>query len=83
MLKVNTETGSIYMFDMENLKMQRVNDTGNFDPMRQDGEWIQMLLEPTIEIGKAMKIALAPLGDPETTDCTMRFTSYVTKIEEL
>lgn len=81
--KVITETGSVYEFDMANLKMRRVDHTNKSQDLRNDGEWIQMLVEPGIEVGRTMVIALAPLGDPETTDCTMRYTSTVLKVEEL
>lgn len=81
--RVVTETGSVYEFDMENLLMRRVEHTKKSNDLRKDGEWIQMLVEPGIELGHTMVIALAPLGDPETTDCTMRYTSTVIKVEEV
>lgn len=79
MVTVHTETGSVYEFDYENMKMRRVNSTGNFDPLRKDGEWAEMLLWPEMEVGYPMNIALAPLA--EGFDVTMRHTSYVTKID--
>ena len=81
--RVITETGSVYEFDMEALKMRRVEHTKKSDDLRKDGEWIQMLLEPGIEVGHTLIIALAPLGDLETTDCTMRYTSTVLKVEDI
>lgn len=81
--KVITETGSVYEFDMKNLLMRRADHTNKSNDLRRDGEWIQMLVEPGIEVGHTMVIALAPLGDPETTDCTMRYTSTVIKVEEV
>ena len=81
MIKVTTATGSLYEFDMDNLQMRRADHTKKSFDLRKDGEWIQMLKEPAIEVGKAMIIALAPLGDPDTTDCTMRYTTEVLKVE--
>ena len=83
MKRVVTETGSVYEFDMENLKMRRADHTKKSEDLRGDGEWIQMLIEPGIELGRTMIIALAPLGDHETTDCTMRYTSGVISIEDV
>lgn len=84
-LKVTTATGSIYEFNLPKLLMRRIEDVANADSstLRQDGEWLQMLLAPKIEVGKPMTIALAPLGDPDTTDVTMRHTTTVTSIEEV
>ena len=84
-LKVTTATGSIYEFNLPKLLMRRIEDVTNVDSstLRQDGEWLQMLLAPKIEVGKPMTIALAPLGDPDTTDVTMRHTTTVTSIEEV
>ena len=42
-----------------------------------------MLQAPEIAVGQRMIVALAPLGDPETTDCTMRYTTPVIKVEEV
>lgn len=81
--RVITETGSVYEFDMENLRMRRAEHTKKSNDLRMDGEWVQMLVEPGVELGQTMVIALAPLGDPETTDCTMRYTSTVIKVEEI
>lgn len=81
MIKVVTETGSVYMFDMENLKMQRLDHTNKSQDLRKDGEWLQMLLEPGIEVGRTMAIPLAPLA--EGFECTMRFTSTVLSAEEV
>ena len=63
--------------------MRRIEHTAESNDLRLDGEWIDMLIEPGIEIGRTMVIALAPLGDPATTDCTMRYTSTVVKVEEV
>ncbi len=81
--RVTTETGSVYEFNMDTLQMRRAEHTKKSNDLRQDGEWIQMLVEPGIEVGHTMVIALAPLGDPETTDCTMRYTSTVIKVEDI
>jgi hypothetical protein len=81
--KVITETGSVYEFDMSNLMVRRLEHTKKSQDLRQDGEWLQMLIEPGIEVGQSIVIALAPLGDPENTECTMRYTTPVLKVEEV
>lgn len=76
-ITVKTETGSVYELDAQELKLRRVpsNKEGK---LRQDDEWIQMLMWPEIEVGFSMHIALAPLA--EGFDVTMRHTSRVTEI---
>lgn len=79
MLRVVTETGSLYEFDMDNLKMRRADHTKKSDDLRRDGEWLQMLLQPEINKGQRMHIALEPLGEGEVT---MRYTTPVLSITE-
>lgn len=79
MIRVTTETGSIYDFDQENMRTRRVNTTGNFEAMRKDGEWSDLVLMPDIKIGASMRF---PLVVREDGDVTFRTTSYVTKIED-
>lgn len=81
MKKVITETGSVYLFDMDELKMCRAEHTKKSDDLRLDGEWVQMLIEPGIEVGRTMVIPLAPLA--EGYECTMRYTSTVIKVEDI
>jgi hypothetical protein len=79
MIKVHTETGSVYEMDMPNLRMRRALHTEKSNDLRMDGEWIQMLQWPDIEQGYSMRIPLAPLA--EGYDVTFRTTSPVTQIE--
>lgn len=77
MLKVTTESGSIYEFDLPNLKMRRINTEF---PMRREKEWLNMLTEPYIRLGEPLRAALEPLGHG---DVTMRYSTPVTAIEEI
>lgn len=77
MLKVTTESGSVYEFDLPNLKMRRINAES---PMRGEEEWLDMLTEPYIRLGEPLRAALAPLG---FGDVTMRYSTPVTAIEEI
>lgn len=78
-IKVHTETGSIYEMDMENLRLRRVLHTEKSNDLRMDGEWIQMLMWPEIDLGYSMRIPLAPLAEGYAV--TFRTTSPVTEIE--
>lgn len=80
MIKVHTETGSVYEFDLENSLVRRVNQTGNFSPMRKDEEWTDLVTKPDIVIGRSMTFALIVRDDDLVT---FRSTSYVTKVEEI
>ena len=80
MIKVHTESGSIYEFDMENLRMRRIPKTkAKKYQLRQDKDWLQMLIAPEIEEGYRIGITLQGLHDPE--EVTFRTTTRVTKIE--
>ena len=80
MLKVHTESGSVYEFDMDNLKMRRVPKTkAKKYQLRQDKDWLQMLIRPEIEVGFRIGITLQGLHDPE--EVTFRTTTPVTLIE--
>ena len=81
-LRVFTETGSIYEFDLKNNKVLRFNDTGNFPSMRKDAQWIELVTIPEITLGQSMAFALRGVAeDPDIV--TFRTTSYVTKVEEV
>lgn len=79
MLRVTTETETVYEFDMDALKVRRVSAKR---AMRLDTEWLQMLQKPEIVLGYIMCIALEPFPDTSDDICTMRITSAVSKIEE-
>jgi hypothetical protein len=80
MIKVHTETGSIYELDVANTKVRRVFHTEASSDLRRDEEWVQMLLWPEIKTGASMYLILEPLGEGNVT---MRTTSYVVKVEEI
>lgn len=82
MLKVETTTGSTYLFDMENLKVIRLDHTDQSPDMRKDGEWLQMLVQPVVELNQCIRIPLEPLSGLDTDICTVRLTSPVESIEE-
>lgn len=81
-LRVFTETGSIYEFDLKNKKVLRFNDTGNFANMRKDAEWIDIVTMTQPVIGESMTFCLTGVAE-EPDLVTFRRTSYVTKIEEV
>jgi hypothetical protein len=80
MIKVTTETGSVYEFDVANSKMRRVPVDTPESALRRDGEWLKMIHIPYIEKEQPMRIPLEGLHDP--TEVTMRYSTAVTKIEE-
>lgn len=82
MYTVHTETGSVYDFDFDQMRMRRVNETGNFANMRQDNEWINLVTVPEINVGEGMRFVVSGLHeDPNVV--TIRTTSYVVKVEEV
>lgn len=82
LITVHTETGSVYEFDLEQNRVRRVNETGNFKAMRKDDQWLELVTVPTIVIGQPMGFALHGVAE-EPDMVTFRTTSYVTKIEEV
>ena len=74
---VKTETGSVYEIDMKNMKMRRSNSE---ESLRRDGEWITMLKEPIIELGRTMILFLEPLSEYQSI--TTRFTTIVKEIKD-
>lgn len=79
MIKVTTETGSIYEFDYTEMKARRTNETNNFAPMRKDDEWVRLLLKPEITIGEPLRFVISVRDDDVAT---IRTTSYVTSISD-
>lgn len=77
---IHTETGSVYDFDLPRMRMRRVNDTGNFKDLRQDGEWVSLVSIPTVVVGQPMRFVVAGLNDDPSV-VTIRTTSPVIKIE--
>ena len=81
MIKVTTETGSVYEFDIANYKMRRVPVDAPESELRRDGEWLNMIRPPRIEKGEPILIPLEGLHDP--SDVTMRYTTTVVDIQEV
>jgi hypothetical protein len=79
-ITVYTETGSVYEFDLEQNRVRRNNQTGNFEAMRKDDQWNDLVTIPEFVVGQSMQFALVVREDGVVT---MRTTSYVTKIEEV
>lgn len=74
---VKTETGSVYELDIENMRMRRSNSV---ESLRRDGEWVTMLKEPIVELGRTMILFLEPLSDH--CSITTRFTTIVKEIKD-
>ncbi len=74
---VKTETGSVYELDIENMRMRRSNSV---ESLRRDGEWVTMLKEPIVELGRAMILFLEPLSEHQSI--TTRFTTIVKEIKD-
>lgn len=77
MLKVTTESGSIYEIDLDKMRVRRHSKDRE---LRKDDKWIRMLAKPEIQLNRSLIIALEPLGAGEVTT---RYSTPVTKIEEL
>lgn len=50
------------------------------EPLRKDGDWINMLKKPVIEKGRSMILFLEPLAD--NCSITTRFTTVVVDVKE-
>lgn len=72
MVTVETFTGSVY--EIDGFRVRRVQSTHQ---LRRDGEWVDLLAAPHVEVGQGMVFMLEPLG---MGDVTVRRTSQVTKI---
>lgn len=82
MYTVYTETGSVYDFDLDQMRMRRVNERGDKYSLRQDDDWISLVTIPNFTIGESMKFVVSGLNeDPDIV--TIRTTSYVIKVEEV
>jgi hypothetical protein len=77
---VYTETGSVYEFDFNQMRVRRINETGNFSNLRKDEEWLELVTVPEIELGQSMRFALMIRDDGIVT---LRTTSYVIKVEKI
>ena len=78
MLRVTTESGSVYDFSDDLSLCQRVNDTYG---LRRDGGWLRLLETPTISVGSAMRLCLEPLAQEAVM--TQRITTVVTDIASI
>lgn len=79
LIRVMTETGSIYMLDLAAGVMTRAQGALS-DPLRMDGEHIRLLKFQQLAVGEPM-IALIQLEG--RTDPTVRTTSTVTSIQRI
>lgn len=75
MLRVTTESGSVYDFSDK-----YVRRAGSHD-LRQDNQWVELVGPPEIVEGFPMMLMLSPL-DPKAT-FTLRATTPVISIEEV
>lgn len=66
-----TETGTEY--EIQGEQVRRVGG----DPMRRDGEWLRLLENPAVVVGKPVTLVLEPLGEG---NLTLRTTTPVTVI---
>ena len=73
---VETETGSIYLFDQGRVMRLRDGETTE-SALRRDGDWLRLLSIPLIAVGEPMRLVLQPLGEGYAT---LRITSRVTAI---
>lgn len=81
---VKTETGSMYVLDLDHGTVTRVpdHDVEDHSDLRGDCEELVLLgLESMPRIGTPLAMVLAPL-DPEAT-VTVRMTSEIVEIKEL
>ena len=54
---VETETGSIYLFDQGWVMRLRDGETTE-SALRRDGDWLQLLSIPLIAVGEPMRLVL-------------------------
>ena len=73
---VETETGSIYLFDQGWVMRLRDGETTE-SALRRDGDWLQLLSAPAVTVGQSINLMLQPLGEGYAT---LRITSRVTAI---
>ena len=73
---VETETGSIYLFDQGRVMRLRDGETTE-SALRRDGDWLQLVSIPLVAVGEPMRLVLQPLGEGYAT---LRITSRVTAI---
>jgi hypothetical protein len=80
--RVTTETGSIYLIDLDNMTVLRVpdRDVEDHSDLRRDGDTLALLEIGEPAVGHCMVMVLEPLG---AGDATVRRTSLVTEIKEL
>lgn len=76
-VKVTTETGSVYEFNDTLTSVRRLEVGGESDALRRDGDWLDLQIAPHITVGQSMVLALEPLGEG---DVTVRATSRVVAV---
>lgn len=81
MIEFDTVSGSTYWVD-DSASPWRVCRTISTHDLRADGDWVDLLEEPTIEVGRPV-LLLMPVLDPpqfEGAEVTSRLTSDVTEV---
>lgn len=71
-MRFGTESGTVY--EVSGVKIRRVV-AGDSETMRRDGEWLNLIAPPRVEVGKPAILLLEPLGHG---DATLRTTTNVT-----
>ena len=77
---VETETGSIYLFDQGRVMRLRDGETTE-SALRRDGDWLRLLSIPLIAVGEPMRLVLQPIGEGYATRITSRVTAIHTEEE--
>ena len=77
MLKVITTSGAVYRFNDD---LSQVCREPLVTELRRDREWINLLGDVKVTVGKPMRLELEPLDS--RADVTLRITTPVTSIEE-
>jgi hypothetical protein len=77
MVKVTTDSGSVYLIDEGTKRLKRLSD----NPLRRDDEWITGYPKYGITVGGRMLLVLEPLS--EDADVTIRTTTPVASIEQV
>lgn len=75
MIKFETESGAVYLFDTEGKKVQRVSGAWNPLMVLPDGEWLDVVDYEPVIVGLGGQFLL-PMGK-------VRLTTRVVSIEEV
>lgn len=75
---VNTQSGSAYLIDLDNMTHERAMSTHE---LRRDEEVVPLLAIEPVAVGQPMRMVIDVVGDGQTV--TQRTTSPVTSIWEV